>query len=320
MSLKNISSYLKGATMKSLLIVILLGLPLILGACVSKNTYQQKVNETELLNQDVATLSATVDKLRQDKKNLQDDLSNLNARLVDVLQQNSKLQRDLLAAQATEERQEGNLTLHQQRIAAMNEQLTDMQQTNDQLLTTIEELNRALQKEKVAREARLAKVKNTYNQLVSAMEDEIKRGELTISNLEGQLSVNLLNNILFDSGKTAIKPEGQKVLKSLGDVLNKFPDKALQIAGHTDNVQISSRLKERYPSNWELSTARATSVVHFLQDKVGLPGERLIAAGYSEYQPVASNDDAASRAQNRRIQILLVPFKPAPKAVESVKK
>ena len=300
--------------MKRLMIILLLGLPLVLGACVSKNTYQQKVNESDLLTRDVSDLSATVNQLRQDKKNIQEDLAKLNARLVDVLQQNSKLQRDLLAAQATEERQEGNLTIHQQKIAALSEQLGDMQQTNDQLLTTIEELNRALEKEKIAREARLAKVKNTYNQLVGALEAEIERGELTISNLEGQLSVNLLNNILFDSGKTAIKPDGQKVLKSLGDVLNKFPDKALQIAGHTDNVQISSRLKERYPSNWELSTARATSVVHFLQDKVGLEGERLIAAGYSEYRPVASNEEAAGRAQNRRIQILLVPLGTPPSA------
>ena len=295
--------------MKSLFIILLLGLPLVLGACVSKNTYQQKVNEAGLLTRDVADLSTTTTELRHDKKQLQNDLSKLNARLVEALQQNSKLQRDLLAAYANQERQEGNLSLHQQQITAMHEQLSDMQQTNDQLLTTIKELNQALEKEKIAREARLAKVKSTYNQLVGALEDEIKRGELTISNLEGQLSVNLLNKILFDSGKTTIKKEGQKVLKSLGDVLSKFPEKALQIEGHTDNVQISSRLKERYPTNWELSTARATSVVHFLQDKVGLPGERMIAAGLSEYQPVSSNDEAEGRAQNRRIQILLVPLK-----------
>jgi chemotaxis protein MotB len=288
--------------MKRILPVVLLVIGLSLGGCVSKNTYQQKVNEAELLNHDVADLTSSVAKLRKEKSELQNDLSNLNARLVEALQQNSKLQRDLLAAHADQERQKGSLTQRQQ-------QLEDMQQTNDRLLATVEDLNRALEKEKIAREARLAKVKNTYNQLVNALEEEIKRGELTISNLEGQLSVNLLNKILFDSGKTTIKGDGKKVLKSLGDVLNKFPDKALQIAGHTDNVQISSRLKERYPSNWELSTARATSVVHFLQEKVGLPGERLIAAGYSEYQPVASNDTPEGRAQNRRIQILLVPVK-----------
>ena len=238
--------------MKKLVFILLLGLPLMLGACVSKNTYQQKVNESDLLSRDVATLSKTTTELRHDKTLLQDNLSKLNARLVKALQQNSKLQRDLLAAYANQERQEGNLTLHQQQIDGMNNQLNDMQQTNDQLLATIEELNHALEKEKIAREARLAKIKSTYNQLVGALEDEIKRGELTISNLEGQLSVNLLNKILFDSGKTTIKKEGQRVLKSLGDVLSKFPDKALQIEGHTDNVQISNRLIDKYDRGFYL--------------------------------------------------------------------
>jgi chemotaxis protein MotB len=273
-----------------------------LSACVSKTEYQQKVNETDLLNRDVTQLTETVKKLRNDKTALQDQISALNKRLAEVFQQNSKLQQELLAAQANQERQQGNISLHQQ-------QLADMQANNDRLLATIDELNQALDKEKIAREARLAKVKQTYDELVGALENEIKRGELTISNLEGQLSVNLLNQILFDSGKTEIKDSGKKVLKSLGDVLTQFPDKALLIEGHTDNVQISNALKERFPSNWELSTARSTNVVHFLQDQIGLPGERLIAAGYSEYRPVDTNDSVEGRAKNRRIQITLVPYK-----------
>ncbi len=302
--------------MKRVYLISLLGLILLLTGCVSKNTYQQKVNEADLLTQDVGDLKAANQTLRDEKVQLQDDLSALNARLVDVLKQNSKLQRDLLVAGAAQERQEDNLTQRQKKIEAMRQQLDDMQQTNDSLLATIQDLNRALEKEKIAREARLAKVKNTYDQLVGALEQEIKRGELTISNLEGQLSVNLLNKILFDSGETSVKPEGKKVLKSLGDVLNKFPDKALQIEGHTDNVQISSKLKEKYPTNWELSTARATSVVHFLQDAVGLPGDRLVASGYSQYRPVADNGTPEGRAQNRRIQILLVPYKEKPATSE----
>lgn len=295
--------------MKRIFLPALILLTLSLSACVSKNVHLQKVNEAEQLSRDVAQLTADTKQLRQDKTALQNELSKLNARLVEVLQQNSKLQRNLLAASAEQERKEGDISRHQQRINALTEQLTDMQQTNDNLLATIEELQQQVEKERVAKEARLAKVKNTYDQLVNALEDEIKRGELTISNLEGQLSVNLQNKILFDSGKTEIKKEGLKVLQSLGDVLNKFPDKALQVEGHTDNVGISSRLVEKYPTNWELSTARATSVVHFLQNKIGLPGDRLVASGYSEYRPVASNNDVEGKALNRRIQILLVPYK-----------
>jgi len=295
--------------MKRSLILLVLILPLLLGACVSKNTFQQQVNRTEMLRRDLTDSQETITRLRQDNSELRGNISDLNNRLIDVLQQNSKLQRDLLAANANQRRQEGTLTAQQETNQALSNQLSDMQETNDRLLTTIQELNRTIDKEKAAREERLAKLKDTYDQLVGALEEEIKRGEVTISNLEGQLSLNLLNNILFDSGKTVIKPEGQKLLKNLGDVLSKFPDKALRIEGHTDNVQISSRLTERFPTNWELSTARATSVVHFLQDNVDLPGERLIAAGYSEYHPLESNETPEGRAQNRRIQIFLVPYK-----------
>lgn len=294
--------------MKAAHAVLIIIIFLLLGGCVGKTTHQQKINEAELLSQDVARLAATESELRQEKQILQADLATLNARLVDVLQQNSKLQRDLLVARADQQRQEGNLSLHQQQIEALHDQLDDMQQTNDHLLATIEELNHALDKEKIAREARMAQVRHTYEELVEALEEEIKRGELTISNLEGRLTVNLLNQILFASGDTRLRDEGKKVLKSLGDVLNRFPDRALQIAGHTDNVPISPGLQERFPSNWELSTARATSVIHFLQQEVGLPGDRLVAAGFSQYQPVVSNATVEGRAQNRRIEILLVPL------------
>lgn len=287
--------------MKPLKLFFLTALLLLAAGCVSKNNYQQKVNEADLLAEDVVTLTVAAAELRQDKQILQADLATLNSRLVEVLQENSRLQRDLLVATATKERQEGNLSLHQQRIDAL-------QARSEELQATVEELNHALDKERIAREARLAQVRHTYEELVDALEHEIKRGELTISNLEGRLTVNLLNQILFDSGATHLRAEGKSVLKNLGDVLNRFPERALQVAGHTDNVPISPRLLEQFPTNWELSTARATSVIHFLQQEVGLPGNRLIAAGFGEYYPVASNATAEGRAENRRIEILLVPL------------
>lgn len=287
--------------MKSLNFLFMIALLLLAGGCVSKNNYQQKVNEADLLTADVTTLTATVAELRQDKQILQADLATLNSRLAEVLQDNSRLQRELLVATATQERQEGNLSLHQQRVDTL-------QARNEELLANVEELNRALDKERIAREARLAQVRHTYEELVDALEDEIKRGELTISNLEGKLTVNLRNQILFASGETRLREEGKSVLKNLGDVLNRFPERALQVAGHTDDVPISPALSQRFPSNWELSSARANSVIHFLQQEVGLPGNRLVAAGFSEYQPVADNDTAEGRAQNRRIEILLVPL------------
>jgi chemotaxis protein MotB len=151
-------------------------------------------------------------------------------------------------------------------------------------------------------------MKNTYDELVDKMESEIERGEITISELQGRLTVNMVERILFDSGEAAVKPAGLEVLTRVGDILKEVADKEIRVEGHTDNVPISSRLQQTFPSNWELSTARATNVLHFLQDRIGIPGERLAACGFGEHRPIAGNDTTEGRAQNRRIQIVLVPL------------
>lgn len=283
---------------------------LLLAGCVSQGKYDLKANEATQLTRNLDEARVRIDELDGQKTQLEQERSDLNNRLIDMLRKNSELQQTLLSERANQDRQQQTFSSRKEQ---MQQQLEAMGQNNSQLLASIDQLqqeNTALkdqiEAERKEREEKVAKLKSTYDQLVGALEDEIKRGELTITNLKGQLSVNLPNKILFDSGKTEVRKEGKKVLRSLGDIMNKFPDKALLVEGHTDNVQISSRLAEKFPTNWELSTARANSVVHVLQDEVGLPGERLVAAGYSEYRPIADNDSDEGKAQNRRIQIQLV--------------
>jgi chemotaxis protein MotB len=93
----------------------------------------------------------------------------------------------------------------------------------------------------------------------------------------------------------------------VGKVLKATEGKTIRVEGHTDNVAISDRLKQKFPTNWELSTARASNVVRFLQEQVGIEPERLHAIGLSEYHPIASNATAKGRSQNRRIEIGLLP-------------
>ncbi len=284
----------------------------LLAGCVSQGTFDLKANEAAQLAQSLDEANTRVSSLEAQQQELEKERSELNAKLINLLKKNSDLQQTLLNDRADKDRQK--LTFSS-RNAQMQQQLEDLNQNNNQLLASIEQLQQEnsglkeqIEAERKAREEKLANLKSTYDQLVGALENEIKRGELTITNLKGKLSVNLPNKILFDSGKTEVRDEGKKVLRSLGDIMSKFPDKALLVEGHTDNVQISPRLKQIYPSNWELSTARANSVVHVLQDEVGLPGERLIAAGYSEYRPISENETDAGKAFNRRIQIQLVPM------------
>jgi chemotaxis protein MotB len=117
----------------------------------------------------------------------------------------------------------------------------------------------------------------------------------------------MVEKILFDSGSAAIKQNGKEVLARVAEILSSIHDKQIRIEGHTDNVQIGPALAEKFPTNWELSTARSTTVVRYLQ-KQGVDPTFLSAAGYSEYSPVDANETEEGRARNRRIEIVLIPL------------
>ena len=157
------------------------------------------------------------------------------------------------------------------------------------------------------KEDEIARMKSTYDELVASMQKEIEEGQITITQLADRLSVSMIDKILFPSGEAEITREGIEVLERVGNVLKNTQNQMIRVEGHTDNVPIHPNLQDKFPTNWELSTARATNVVRFLQDKVGIKGVRLQAIGMSEYHPVASNDTKVGRSQNRRIEITLLP-------------
>ncbi len=119
------------------------------------------------------------------------------------------------------------------------------------------------------------------------------------------LTVDLAEKVFFDSGKATLKPGGKAVLKKVAEALKGYKNKLVWVVGHTDNVPVAKSLKTRFPSNWELSVARATNVVRFMQES-GVPPERLVASGRSEYDPVGPNDTSEDRQKNRRIEIMLI--------------
>ena len=186
-----------------------------------------------------------------------------------------------------------------------------LETTNGQLLKDLESSKGELQKrvadlvkekQDVEKEKALEveKLKGTYDSLVTDMKKEIQQGSIQITQLQNKLSVSLVDRIVFNSGEAEINDGGKQVLK-------KVKDKQIRIEGHTDNIPIGGSLKEKFPSNWELSTARATTVARYLQDAGGVNPEYLYAAGYGPYHPVADNATAEGRSKNRRIEIALVP-------------
>ena len=154
----------------------------------------------------------------------------------------------------------------------------------------------------------LAAQNKTYQALTAQLQSEIKADQVRIKQLQGQLTVTLIDEILFASGSAEMHVSGRATLEKIVGALQQATGKRITVRGYTDNEPIGAALRARYPSNWELSTARSSDVVRFLQAK-GIDPVRLEAAGYGEYQPVAPNTTAAGRKENRRIEIVLTDMK-----------
>ena len=133
--------------------------------------------------------------------------------------------------------------------------------------------------------------------------------DVVISRLKDQLKVTVASEILFPSGSAELAPEGADVLRKVAAAANQSTDE-VRVEGHTDSDPIAAVLAQRYPTNWELSTARAAAAVRTLQATGMVPADRLAAVGYGDSHPVAPNDTAEGRAKNRRVEII---FKPIPK-------
>jgi chemotaxis protein MotB len=156
----------------------------------------------------------------------------------------------------------------------------------------------------------LQKEKDAALQSHKSLEDEMRAAlesrDVTISQLQGKLTVNILDRVLFDSGEADLKPDGAAVLQKVAAILAQHPQLRIHVIGHTDNVPIRASARSRFASNWELSTARATAAVRFLSERAGVDPRRLGAVGYGEFRPVADNATAEGRARNRRIAITIL--------------
>ena len=173
----------------------------------------------------------------------------------------------------------------------------------ERLLKGLEESKDRIEKLVKEKEEVTQAQRNLESQMRSALESK----DVTISELQGRLTVNILDRILFDSGEAILKPEGQSVLDEVAKVLANYPNRQIQVIGHTDNVPIRFNPKNPYHTNWELSAGRAIAAVRYLSEKAGVDARRLGAVGYGEFHPIADNATAEGRAKNRRIALVVMP-------------
>ena len=253
--------------------------------------------EREALEARSSELQSRLGGLEKEKGQLNSELGNVRSHITDLEQKlasgSASAQEEITKLQ----KQASELEADAARIAKEREQL---RQEQSQLAATLEQ-------ERLAKEEEIARLTRTQEALSKSLQDEISKGNITIQQVRDRLTINMVDRVLFDSGHAQVKPAGVKVLKEVGDVINKISDKQIRIEGHTDNVPISTKLQDRFKTNWELSTARATTVVRYLIDQGGVDRQYLSAVGYADTHPLASNNSEEGRSSNRRIEIVLYP-------------
>jgi chemotaxis protein MotB len=276
--------------MRTILSVVALALlSLGVSGCVSKGEYTKKAQAADRLDAELTGLQIRYEVLQRENASLKNELATAG-------KENERLASDRTDLERALKSKSDQLGKN---VVELRQRVSSLEDDNARLARELAEAQKV-------REEKVRELSSTYDQLVDKMKSEIEKGQVTISELKGKLTVNLVEAILFDSGKADVKPGGLVVLGKVIEILKTVTDKNIRIEGHTDNVQITGSLAQRYPTNWELSAARAINVARYLQ-KQAIDPAGLSAIAFGEFRPVADNSTLEGREKNRRIEIVLVP-------------
>jgi chemotaxis protein MotB len=268
-------------------LVILRASPL--AACVKRSSYDTALADLGRAHaEEQAALQAEIE--QRDRRTAE-----LNAQLEARASEIQRLESDLGRRGDDIARLEQDLVTAGSRVAMLETSLTQRGAESEELQ------QRLLALSQVEREIR--ERNSIYEEVLAEFRSLIDAGRLSVEIVRGRMVIQLPQDILFQSGSASLSTEGTSTLREVGEVVAGLDDRNYQVEGHTDNVPIAT---ERFPSNWELSSARAMSVIRVLLDSGVSPG-RVSGAGYGEHQPVAPNDSPDGRRLNRRIEIVMLP-------------
>lgn len=245
--------------------------------------------QLSLKNQELTALKSDAG----DRDRLSSELAQTKQRIAELERQLEGRDRELAGLKNTageRERLVADLAAAKQRASDLESELA----RRDQEMAG---LRAALDQQKTS----LAEAKDDLSKLLQA---EVAKGNVTMKQLGDQLTLGLATTLLFDSGEAMLKPGGADVLHRIGGVLKQYPDRSIHVAGHTDNVPIKGRLAKKFPTNVELSQARAESARQALTDG-GMAMDKVEAKGHADSRPIASNSTAEGRQKNRRVEIVV---------------
>lgn len=296
----------------SILVILLVS---IVTACVPAkkfNELEQKHKDLQQQNERItANANNCEEKLEEARNNSEELLGNYERQKIELQSAKEKVAQQ---EQTLENLQESYDALEEKSSST----LLENSKRNRALIAELEEKQNALTLERKQLAERSAKIKELEN-LIAAKEEKMQtlknsvsaaltnfEGKgLTVERRNGKVYVSMENKLLFDSGSWAVGSQGKQAVQQLAMVLAENPDINVLIEGHTDNVPYNGN--GALQDNWDLSTKRATSIVHLLQKNSSIDPERLTAAGRGEYAPLAKNTTPEGKAMNRRIEVILTP-------------
>lgn len=289
--------------MRSSMITGALTISLLITGCVTKGTHTDTLAELDAARKTSAKTAAVLEEAKKDAAARIKALEEENAQLAAGVMEAKNQARDLQKRAEELETDAARVRDLEKRLFERDQEIGILHQTAADRAA----LAAKLEQERVAKEAEIERLTKTYDDLAKSLQDEIAKGDIKIKQVRDRLTINMVDRVLFDSGQAQVKPAGLNVLTQVSDVLKKVTDKQIRIEGHTDNVPIGVKLRGKFPTNWELSTARATSVVRYLIEEGGVDRATIAAGGYADTQPLESNETEAGKAANRRIEIVLYP-------------
>jgi chemotaxis protein MotB len=215
---------------------------------------------------------------------------------------------------------EVNRTLQSQvdQLRKAIEERASLLQDKESRLAAAEQARLSLEQERAARLLRERQREDAARAMREKLAAVIRPEDGTVLLENGRLTIRLANQILFRSGETRLLPESRPALLAVAALLtNELAAFPIAVEGHTDNIPVSDSMRARFPSNWELSAARAASAVRFLETEAGIPSARLSVVGHGHTRPIASNNTPKGQAANRRIEFIIdlnTPTPPPPTA------
>ncbi len=268
---------------------------------------QQQTLSLQQQNQDLSgqldQVSAELNAERAALSQQRDIVVDLKDLLTEKQQEAEDLQLGLAAEQQRNETLQADLALADQAYDSLS---ADASAARAELQSLNTELEKYRQIAELDRE-QIERVLKAQRDLESDLDSYLQSKQVGIKRDKQRITVQLSDQILFDSGSPELKPEGIKLLRDVGNALrDRLGNLRIQIGGHTDNIPVG-RKNTPWPSNWALSAARAVNVVRLLEDEAGIDSSLLSAVGFGEHRPIADNSSAEGRARNRRIEIVLLP-------------